>query len=81
MASFAPVLKKAAKRAGGAAALEDMLPSPVSARKIKGVSDDRYLSRMSLRVFSAGLKHSMVAAKWPAFEEVFFEFAPNVCAP
>ena len=77
MTSFAPVLKKAAKRAGGAAALEEMLPSPESARQIKSVSDDRYLSNMSLRIFQAGLKHSMVAAKWPSFEEVFFAFAPK----
>ena len=77
MASFAPVLKKAVKRAGGAAALEEMLPKPAPARKIKGVPDDRYLSQMSLRVFQAGLKHSMVAAKWPAFEDVFFAFAPK----
>ena len=77
MASFAPTLKKATKRAGGSAALEEMLPKPSAARKIKSVSDDRYLSQMSLRVFQAGLKHSMVAAKWPSFEEVFFAFAPK----
>ncbi len=77
MASFAPILKKATKRAGGSAALEEMLPEPSAARKIKSVSDDRYLSQMSLRVFQAGLKHSMVAAKWPSFEEVFFAFAPK----
>jgi 3-methyladenine DNA glycosylase Tag len=29
---------------------------------------------MSRRIFHAGLKHSMVDAKWPAFEEVFFGF-------
>jgi 3-methyladenine DNA glycosylase Tag len=40
------------------------------------VPDDRYLSMISLRVFQAGLKHAMVAAKWPAFEEVFAGFAP-----
>jgi 3-methyladenine DNA glycosylase Tag len=29
---------------------------------------------MSRRVFRAGLKHSLVDAKWPAFEEVFQRF-------
>ena len=48
-----------------------------SAKALKSVPDDRYLSLMSLRVFSAGLKHSMVAAKWPAFEEIFFAFEPK----
>ena len=32
---------------------------------------------MSRRIFQAGLKHSMVDAKWPAFEEVFFGFEPR----
>jgi 3-methyladenine DNA glycosylase Tag len=32
---------------------------------------------MSLRIFRAGLKHSLVDAKWPAFEEVFFGFEPR----
>ena len=31
---------------------------------------------MSLRIFRAGLKHSLVDAKWPAFEEVFAGFEP-----
>ena len=32
---------------------------------------------MSLRIFRAGLKHSLVDAKWPAFEEVFAGFDPR----
>ena len=32
---------------------------------------------MSLRIFRAGLKHSVVDAKWPAFEEVFLGFDPR----
>ena len=32
---------------------------------------------MSRRIFHAGLKHSMVDAKWPAFEEVFNGFEPR----
>jgi 3-methyladenine DNA glycosylase Tag len=32
---------------------------------------------MSLRIFRAGLKHSIVDAKWPAFEEAFYEFDPR----
>ncbi|MGA4815830.1 DNA-3-methyladenine glycosylase I [Pseudomonas aeruginosa] len=35
------------------------------------------LSLISLRIFRAGLKHSLVDAKWPAFEEVFFGFDPQ----
>lgn len=35
---------------------------------------------MSRRIFQAGLKHSVVDAKWPAFEEVFKSFAPTPVA-
>lgn len=64
-------------RFGSAAALEAILPQPRSADELRAISDDRYLSLISLRVFRAGLKHSLVDAKWPAFEEVFFGFDPE----
>jgi 3-methyladenine DNA glycosylase Tag len=74
--SFAPILEAARTRLG-AAALEARLPQPRSAAELKAVSDVRYLSQMSLRIFRAGLKHSLVDAKWPAFEEVFDGFEPR----
>jgi 3-methyladenine DNA glycosylase Tag len=64
-------------RFGSAAALEAMLPQPASAEELRGLGDDRYLSLISLRIFRAGLKHSLVDAKWAAFEEVFFGFDPE----
>lgn len=64
-------------RFGSAKALEAMLPQPSSDAALRALSDDRYLSLMSLRIFRAGLKHSLVDAKWPAFEEVFFGFDPE----
>src|SRR5438876_8750724 len=74
--SFAAILDAARARLG-APALETRLPHPRSAAELKGVADDRYLSQMSLRIFRAGLKHSLVDAKWPAFEEVFQGFEPH----
>ncbi len=74
--AFAPILAAASAR-HGAAALEARLAKPLSAAELEAVGDDRYLSRMSLRIFRAGLKHSLVDAKWPAFEEVFFGFEPR----
>lgn len=76
-APFAPILARAAKRAGGAKELEKQLPTPKSAKALKGMGDDRYLSLMSLRIFRAGLKHSLVDAKWPAFEKTFHRFEPR----
>jgi 3-methyladenine DNA glycosylase Tag len=74
--SFAPIIEAARTRVG-AAALEARLTQPRSAAELKAVPDDRYLSQMSLRIFRAGLKHSLVDAKWPAFEEAFHGFDPR----
>jgi 3-methyladenine DNA glycosylase Tag len=64
-------------RFGSVEALETRLPQAKSAAELMAVGDDRYLSLISLRIFRAGLKHSLVDAKWPAFEEVFFGFDPE----
>lgn len=75
--AFGPIAEAAAARVGGADALEARLPQPKSAAELRAGPDDRYLSLMSLRVFRAGLKHSLVDARWPAFEEVFKGFDPR----
>ena len=75
-APFATILD-AARLRHGAAAIDARLPQPRSAAELTATPDDRYLSQMSLRIFRAGLKHSLVDAKWPAFEEVFARFAPR----
>lgn len=74
---FAPIVGAAETRAGGEAALATLLPKPKSAEALRAVPDDRYLSLMCLRIFRAGLKHALVDAKWPAFEEAFHGFAPG----
>ena len=64
----------AARTRHGAAAIEARLPQPKNASELAAIPDDRYLSQMSLRIFRAGLKHSLVDAKWLGFlEEVFTE--------
>ncbi|HYM72813.1 MAG TPA: DNA-3-methyladenine glycosylase I [Stellaceae bacterium] len=73
---FATILD-AARARHGAAAIDARLPQPRSASELTATADDRFLSQMSLRVFRAGLKHSLVDAKWPAFEEVFEGFDPR----
>ena len=80
MESFERFRERAVARVGGAEALAGLLPKPAGGRELRERGDDRYLSMMSLRVFSAGLKLSMVEAKWPAFEEVFFGFDPRKVA-
>jgi 3-methyladenine DNA glycosylase Tag len=74
--SFAPVLEAARTRLGDAV-LQARLPNPRSAAELEAVPNDCYLSQMSLWIFRAGLKHRLVGAKWPAFEEVFHRFEPH----
>jgi 3-methyladenine DNA glycosylase Tag len=73
---FATILAAARER-HGAAALEARLAQPKTAAELKATPDDRYLSQMTLRIFRAGLKHSVVDAKFPAFEAVFCGFDPR----
>ena len=73
MTPFGDILKAA----GGIDALADRLPRAKSAADLRAIPDDRYLSLMSLRVFRTGIKHSVVDAKWPAFEDVFLGFDPG----
>ena len=73
---FAPILDAARTRLG-AAALEARLPQPKTPAELAATPDDRNLSEMSRRIFRAGLKHSVVDAKWPAFEEAFHGFEPR----
>jgi 3-methyladenine DNA glycosylase Tag len=72
---FAEILD-AARARHGAAGLEALLPQPKTPAELRAIPDDRYLSQMSLRTFRAGLKHRIVDAKWPAFEEAFYGFDP-----
>jgi 3-methyladenine DNA glycosylase Tag len=73
---FEAVEERARERVGGMQDLAQRLPLPKSADQLRELGDDRYLSLMSLRIFRAGLKHSVVDAKWPAFEEAFAGFDP-----
>jgi 3-methyladenine DNA glycosylase Tag len=70
-------IRKAAEKRLGADGLEARMPAVKSPAALKKLSDDRYLSLMSLRIFRAGLKHEMVDAKWPDFETAFRGFDPK----
>lgn len=61
-------------------AMEAFLPKALAADELARKRDDRYLSAMTQRIFRAGMQHSVVDAKWPAFEEVFSRFAPEAMA-
>lgn len=67
-------IEEAALLRHGSAAIAQRLPRPRSPAELASIPDDRWLSTMSRRIFQAGLKHSVVDNKWPAFEEVFEGF-------
>ncbi len=78
--SFDRLLHEAQSRFVDADEFEQQLPQPASEETLQAIADDRYLSTMCLRIFRAGLKHSMVDARWPRFEQVFHGFKPAVLA-
>ena len=71
---FAKIEQNAAACVGGIDVLATMLPHARPADELRATPDDRYLSQMCRRIFRAGLRHSLVDARWPAFEKVFFGF-------
>lgn len=77
---FHSIEAEAARRCGGTVALEAALVRPEPPESLAMVGDDRYLSAMSRRIFRAGLKHSLVDARWPAFEAAFNDFDPETVA-
>jgi len=72
--SFEELFAMAAARKGGAKAFEAALTSPKIPAELAAIPDHRWLSEMSKRVFQAGFNWTVVANKWPRFEEVFEGF-------
>ena len=77
MKSIDTIRKRAAERKGGDDVLVSLLgPRPDNAA-LAGMSDDRILSTMAERVFSAGFVWRVIQQKWPGFEEAFLGFEPK----
>ena len=74
MTAFQTIYEEALFREGNETALKSKLPIPKNRNELRKLGDSYYLSVMSRRIFRAGLKHDMVDARWPAFEEVFHGF-------
>jgi 3-methyladenine DNA glycosylase Tag len=76
MIPFKTIRARAEKRKGGPKALEKLLPARPNVKALAKLSDDRILSEMSQRVFSAGFSWSVIEQKWPGFEKAFLGFKP-----
>jgi 3-methyladenine DNA glycosylase Tag len=77
MDSFDAIKARAARRKGGDVVLARLLgPKPDNAA-LAGVADDRLLSQMAARIFSAGFVWRVIEAKWGGFEAAFLGFEPR----
>lgn len=77
MRSFEDILEAAVKRKGSLKVVEALLPDVASTQQLIERSDAWYLSALVRRVFRAGMRHSVVDNRWPAFEAAFFGFDPD----
>ena len=75
--SFKSIRARAEKRKGGAKVLVNLLPRKPDKKALAKLPDDRILSEMAERIFSAGFVWSVIDKKWPAFEEAFLGFNPK----
>lgn len=72
--SFNDIYDRACERKGGEAALESLLPEPLSNAQLSAIADDRFLAQFTKSIFQSGFVWRVIHNKWPGFEEVFWEF-------
>jgi len=77
MADFSTIRARAAARKGGEAVLQSLLPAAPPNAALAAVTDDRVLSVIAKRIFSAGFVWRVIDQKWPGFEEAFLGFEPK----
>src|SRR5258707_1505788 len=75
--SFKSIRARAEKRKGGAKVLAALMPKKPDNKALAKLGDDRVLSEMAARVFSAGFVWDVIDKKWPGFEEAFLAFNPK----
>ena len=75
--SFKRIRERAVQRKGGEKLLASLLPKKPDHKALARLGDDRILSEMACRVFSAGFVWSVIDKKWPGFEEAFLGFNPK----
>ncbi len=74
MHTFATIRARAEKRKGGQKKLKKLLRPVLSKKKLAQKGDDRFLAMMARAINQAGFNWTVIANKWPQFEEAFFDF-------
>lgn len=77
MVPFEKIRARAAERKGGEDVLASLLPPTPANEALRSLPDNRVLSTMAQRVFSAGFVWRVIEEKWPGFEEAFLHFEPK----
>ena len=84
MESFDKIFARAAKRKGGVAELEALLPakkvSAKSKRALQNIQDADILAEMTKCIFRSGFVWQIIENKWPGFEKAFNGFDVSQCA-
>ena len=80
MTSFSDIYARAAKRKGGEAELEALLPQVKTAAQLKRLRDTAVLAEMTRCVFRSGFVWKIIEAKWAGFETAFHGFDVTQCA-
>jgi len=82
MEKFSTIMHRAAGRHGGEEAVIAKVNEGLDnySNKVANMSDDRWLSEFSKRIFQAGFNWQVVENKWDGFEQAFWNFKPSRCA-
>ena len=80
MHKFSTIYERAAVRHGGEAVLQAKLDEGRAQHKAASMTDDRWLSQFTKRIFQAGFNWSVVENKWDGFEKAFWGFDIARCA-
>ena len=80
MTTFAAIEARAAKRKGGAKALEKLLAKPRSRAALAKTPDAFLLSVLAKQIFRAGFVWKIVDHMWAGIEEAFAGFEPEIVA-
>lgn len=70
-------IRARAEKRKGAKVLASLIPEAPSNDALAKIGDDRFLSEMTKRVFSAGFVWRVIEQKWPGFEDAFLNFEPK----
>ena len=71
---FADIYARAVTRCGTEQSLQARLSQPLSQNALNSITDDRWLSAFTQKIFQSGMNWQVVRNKWANFEEVFFGF-------